>query len=50
MSKIHRNNRNNAARNKGSEKPSLRERMSQDLQLQGNAKCTHDGYLREVRM
>ncbi len=29
--------------------PSLRERMSQDLQLRGMAKRTHDGYLREVR-
>ena len=29
--------------------PSLRQRMSQDLQLQGKAKRTHDGYLREVR-
>lgn len=28
---------------------SLRERMSQDLQLRGMAKRTHDGYLREVR-
>ena len=49
MSKNHRKNRNNAARNQGSEKPSLRQRMSQDLQLQGKAKRTHDGYLREVR-
>ncbi len=30
-------------------KRSLRERMSQDLQLRGMAKRTHDGYLREVR-
>lgn len=28
---------------------SLRERMSQDLQLRGMAQRTHDGYLREVR-
>lgn len=27
----------------------LRQRMSQDLQLRGMAKRTHDGYLREVR-
>jgi integrase/recombinase XerD len=30
-------------------KKSLRERMSQDLQLRGMAQRTHDGYLREVR-
>lgn len=32
-----------------SDNRSLRERMSQDLQLRGMAKRTHDGYLREVR-
>lgn len=40
---------NDASRNPSSRKPSLRERMSQDLQLRGMAKRTHDGYLREVR-
>jgi site-specific recombinase XerD len=29
--------------------PTLRQRMSQDLQLRGKAQRTHDGYLREVR-
>lgn len=46
--------RNNQSRNDSSKQPasdkrSLRERMSQDLQLRGMAKRTHDGYLREVR-
>jgi site-specific recombinase XerD len=36
-------------RNSSSDKRSLRERMSQDLQLRGLAARTHDGYLREVR-
>ena len=40
---------NNQSGNNSSDKPSLRERMSQDLQLRGMARRTHDGYLREVR-
>jgi len=40
---------NHSSRNTSSDKPSLRQRMSQDLQLRGMAKRTHDGYLREVR-
>ena len=40
---------NDSSRNASSDKRSLRERMSQDLQLRGMAKRTHDGYLREVR-
>ena len=40
---------NRSFRNTPSDKPSLRDRMSQDLQLRGMAKRTHDGYLREVR-
>ena len=36
-------------RQAASDKRSLRQRMSQDLQLRGMAKRTHDGYLREVR-
>ena len=35
--------------NSSSDPKSLRQRMSQDLQLQGKAKRTHDGYLREIR-
>lgn len=41
--------RQSASRKASSDGRSLRERMSQDLQLQGKAKRTHDGYLREVR-
>ncbi len=48
MSRSASNNRS-ASRNASSDHKSLRERMSQDLQLQGKAKRTHDGYLREVR-
>ena len=44
-----RSDNNDAARHSSSDKPSLRQRMSQDLQLRGMAKRTHDGYLREVR-
>ena len=40
---------NNSSRNASSDSRSLRERMSQDLRLQGKAKRTHNGYLREVR-
>jgi len=40
---------NDSSRNASSDNRSLRERMSQDLQLRGMAKRTHDGYLREVR-
>lgn len=40
---------NNPDRDNSSNKPSLRQRMSQDLQLRGLAPRTHDGYLREVR-
>ena len=40
---------NTSSRNVSSDKRSLRERMSRDLQLRGMAKRTHDGYLREVR-
>ena len=38
-----------SSRNSSSDKRSLRQRMSQDLQLRGMAPRTHDGYLREVR-
>lgn len=41
--------RKSAARKASSDGPSLRERMSQDLQFRGLAQRTHDGYLREVR-
>lgn len=37
------------SRNPSPDKPSLRQRMSRDLQLRGMAQRTHDGYLREVR-
>jgi integrase/recombinase XerD len=40
---------NSASGNASADPKSLRERMSQDLQLQGKAKRTHDGYLREIR-
>lgn len=40
---------NNSSRNASSDTRSLRERMSQDLQLRGMAPRTHNGYLREVR-
>ena len=43
------NSNNESSRNASSDKRSLRQRMSQDLQLQGKAPRTHDGYLREVR-
>jgi hypothetical protein len=43
------NSDNHSSRNTSSHKPSLRQRMSQDLQLRGMAQRTHDGYLREVR-
>ena len=43
------NDPNSNADNKSSDKRSLRQRMSQDLQLRGMAERTHDGYLREVR-
>ena len=42
-------NNNSSSNENSSGKKSLRERMSQDLQLRGMAKRTHDGYLREVR-
>jgi site-specific recombinase XerD len=42
-------NNHDASRNPSSDKLSLRQRMSRDLQLRGMAKRTHDGYLREVR-
>jgi site-specific recombinase XerD len=48
MSRSHSDN-HDASRNPSSGKPSLRQRMSRDLQLRGMAKRTHDGYLREVR-
>ncbi len=41
--------RKTASRETSSERPSLRERMSQDLQLLGMSPRTHEGYLREVR-
>ena len=45
-----RNDQRRAQKHRGSERAkSLRERMSQDLQLRGLAKGTHDGYLRQVR-
>ena len=44
-----RSDNNDASRNPSAGKPSLRQRMSRDLQLRGMAKRTHDGYLREVR-
>ena len=44
-----RSDNNRPAHNHSSDKPSLRQRMSQDLQLRGMADRTHDGYLREVR-
>ena len=40
---------NDSSRKPSDDKPSLRERMSRDLQLRGMARRTHDGYLREVR-
>jgi len=36
-------------RNSSADNRSLRQPMSQDLQLRGMARRTHDGYLREVR-
>ena len=42
-------NTNSSSQNGSSNGKSLRERMSQDLQLRGLAQRTHDGYLREVR-
>lgn len=42
-------NNHSGSGNTPSDKPSLRQRMSQDLQLRGMAQRTHDGYLREVR-
>ncbi len=42
-------NHQNPAPHDDSSKPSLRQRMSQDLKLRGMAPRTHDGYLREVR-
>ena len=42
-------NKGSSSRNTSSDTKSLRERMSQDLQLRGMAQRTHDGYLREVR-
>lgn len=44
-----RSTNNNSSRNASSDNRSLRQRMSQDLQLQGKALRTHNGYLREVR-
>jgi hypothetical protein len=38
------NSDNHSSRNTPSHKPSLRQRMSQDLQLRGMAQRTHDGY------
>jgi len=38
-----------SAANNGQPERSLRQRMSQDLKLQGKKQRTHDGYLREVR-
>ena len=40
---------NDSSRKPSAEKPSLRQRMSQDLQLRGMAKRTHEGYLRQAR-
>jgi site-specific recombinase XerD len=48
MSQANSNN-NDPSKQPVSNEPSLRQRMSQDLQLRGMAKRTHDGYLREVR-
>lgn len=45
----HASSDNHSSGNNSSDNPTLRERMSQDLQLRGMAKRTHDGYLREVR-
>jgi len=45
----HSNSGNNDASRNPDDKRSLRQRMSQDLQLRGMAPRTHDGYLREVR-
>lgn len=48
MSHSHSDN-HDSSRNPSPDKPSLRQRMSRDLQLRGMAQRTHDGYLREVR-
>lgn len=48
MSHDHFSHNDDNSNTKGHQK-SPRERMSQDLQLRGMAKRTHDGYLREVR-
>lgn len=47
----HNGNNSNSDEQRSNNQPtkSLRERMSQDLQLRGMAQRTHDGYLREVR-
>jgi len=42
-------NHHSSSRKSSANTKSLRERMSQDLQLGGKAPSTHDGYLREVR-
>ncbi len=47
MTRSH-SNHHDASRNSSSDKPSLRDRMSQDLQLRGMADRTQTGYLREV--
>ena len=43
------NSDNHSSGNTSSGNPSLRERMSQDLQLRGMAERTQVGYVREVR-
>lgn len=47
MSRSHKHNSD--SRNSSGDSKSLRERMSQDLQLQGKAQRTRVGYLREIR-
>ena len=43
------NQHHHVGRRDESRQPSLRQRMSRDLQLRAMAERTHDGYLREVR-
>ena len=45
----HANSDKHSDRHTSSSTPTLRQRMSRDLQLRGMAQRTHDGYLREVR-
>jgi len=49
MSHDHSSSAGNNGNHRNEPTKSLRERMSQDLQLRGMAQRTHDGYLREVR-